>query len=293
MHSIYDNIIISMDISQILIPVAVVGSVAIALGVALIIISAIFKVEKDPLQVNLQNALPGINCGACGFSSCEAYSRWLAAGNSDTGKCPVGGNETAEELSNILGVPHKPVEEIVAHVMCKGTVHNTDKRFEYHGTMGCKSAHDLFSGPNTCTYGCLGLSDCVEACPYGAIDIVDGIAVVKDYKCKACGLCVAACPKNLIFMVKKYDNNFKVECRNKWPGGQTRKHCSVGCIGCTRCLKVCPSDAIAMEGNLAVIDPMKCVNCSKCYEVCPTKSISSPAEHYHPDFDSKDSKQSS
>lgn len=277
-----DSIII-LQVADIFFPVIVVAGIAVVLGIMLVIISKVFSVKKNQLQSDVLEALPGVNCGACGFSSCEAYSKYLAEGGEDIGKCPVGGKDVADELAVILNVPTKEVEAIVAHVMCKGTIYNTSKRYEYHGALNCTAAHGLFSGPNSCTYGCMGYGDCVEVCPSDAIDIVDGIAVINDYKCIACGLCVAVCPKKIISMVKKFDNNFKVECRNKWPGALTRKHCTVGCIGCQRCYKVCPSEAITMDGPLAVIDPYKCINCGKCYEVCPTKSISSPAEHYHPD----------
>ena len=53
-------------------------------------------------------------------------------------------------------------------------------------------------GAKGCAYGCLGYGSCVDACPFDAIHIVDGIAVVDKEECKACGKCVDACPKHLI-----------------------------------------------------------------------------------------------
>ena len=49
--------------------------------------------------------------------------------------------------------------------------------------------------------------------------------------------------------------------------------CEVGCIGCKKCEKVCPSDAVTVENNVAHIDPEKCTNCGACAEVCPRKII--------------------
>jgi Fe-S-cluster-containing hydrogenase component 2 len=40
------------------------------------------------------------------------------------------------------------------------------------------------------------------------------------------------------------------------------------CVGCTRCVNVCPSDALKMEGRLAVLDEAKCIGCFKCLEAC-------------------------
>ena len=49
--------------------------------------------------------------------------------------------------------------------------------------------------------------------------------------------------------------------------------CSVGCIGCKMCEKVCEFDAVKVVDNIAHIDPSKCTNCGKCAEKCPKKVI--------------------
>jgi electron transfer flavoprotein alpha subunit/NAD-dependent dihydropyrimidine dehydrogenase PreA subunit len=40
---------------------------------------------------------------------------------------------------------------------------------------------------------CVGCGGCVEACPLGALSLVDNMVVVND-KCTACGACLLACP---------------------------------------------------------------------------------------------------
>jgi Fe-S-cluster-containing hydrogenase component 2 len=51
------------------------------------------------------------------------------------------------------------------------------------------------------------------------------------------------------------------------------------CVGCKRCVNVCPSDALAMQGRLAVVDQPKCVGCFKCVEACaPYNAISVVAD---------------
>jgi ferredoxin len=47
----------------------------------------------------------------------------------------------------------------------------------------------------------------------------------------------------------------------------------VACIGCGKCVKVCPYEAITLENFLAYIDPNKCKLCRKCVEECPTNAI--------------------
>ena len=51
------------------------------------------------------------------------------------------------------------------------------------------------------------------------------------------------------------------------------KACKAACIGCGKCVKECPFEAITLEGNVSYIDPEKCRLCRKCVVVCPTKAI--------------------
>ena len=67
---------------------------------------------------------------------------------------------------------------------------------------------------------------------------------------------------------------FTVLCRSQDKGAPTKQKCDVGCIGCTKCVKTCPVQAIEMTGApLAAIDPEKCTNCGECEKVCPTGAI--------------------
>ena len=99
-----------------------------------------------------------------------------------------------------------------------------------------------------------------------------GVAVVDKEKCKACGKCVAACPKHLIELIP-YDSKYAVACSNTEKGPVTMKACEVGCIGCTLCAKNCPKEAVAIESFNAHIDQDKCVGCGACASKCPKKAI--------------------
>ncbi|MEA4887840.1 MAG: RnfABCDGE type electron transport complex subunit B [Clostridiaceae bacterium] len=260
--------------TSILLPIGLCGGIALILGVFIVVTSRIFALPVDEHYEKIRAALPGANCGACGYSGCDAYATALnEKEESNPGKCPVGGKDTALELSGMLGLTPPSFIPQVAHVFCQGNVDNTQKRYAYSGTISCDAAQGLFSGPNSCTYGCIGFGDCVAACPYHALYLAGGIAHVDSSRCKACGLCVKTCPKSLIAIIPKHYQAYTVSCRNKWPGAQTRKNCKTGCIGCGRCHQVCPAGAITLDGPLASIDQLLCTHCGKCLEVCPTHAI--------------------
>jgi len=45
------------------------------------------------------------------------------------------------------------------------------------------------------------------------------------------------------------------------------------CIGCSRCMKVCPTEAIRITGGKASIDDDRCIDCGKCHSSCPVDAI--------------------
>ena len=46
------------------------------------------------------------------------------------------------------------------------------------------------------------------------------------------------------------------------------------CVGCAKCVKVCPQHALSMKSKKSVVDIAKCIGCFECITVCPEKAIS-------------------
>lgn len=260
---------------NILIPVGIVVVIGLIAGIILTIAAKLMYVPVDQVVADLNEALPGANCGACGYAGCNDYAEALGADQEhslSTALCPVGGSEVATKIAEILGVAAEDAEPKVAMVMCNGTSGVTKTIMDMDRVATCKAATQFYGGQWACAFGCVGLGDCKLHCEYDAIEIVDGLARINRDKCVGCGVCAKACPKNIISIQAKKSLVY-VACTSNSPGGNTRKRCTVGCIGCMKCQKACKFDAIFVENNLARVDFDKCKNCGLCEKECPTKAI--------------------
>ncbi len=255
----------------VLLAVIIAAVVALLAGVILAIASVVFAVPKDETVEALKEALPGANCGACGYSGCEGYAAAMAHDGAKVGLCSPGGEACAAATAAILGVEASVVKK-VAKLRCAGCDEMAPKAFDYVGIRSCAAAMKFYGGDKQCAYGCLGYGDCAASCSYGGITIENGIAVINDALCVGCGQCAAVCPKALI-AVQERKASAVVRCRNRDKGAAARKVCKTACIGCTKCQKVCEEGAITIESFLATIDPDKCVGCGKCAAVCPQGCI--------------------
>lgn len=262
----------------VLISILTVSAIGILAALILYIIAQKFKVYEDPRIDDVEGVLPGANCGGCGYPGCRGFAEaCVKADNLDDLYCPVGGNECSVDIANILGKEAAEKAPLVAVVRCNGTPQNSVKVNKYDGAANCTIASALYTGETACQYGCLGYGECVEACTFDAMymDQETGLPVINDEKCTACGACVTTCPRNIIELRKKAkkDRKIFVSCVNQDKGAQAKKACSVACIGCSKCKKVCKFDAITIENFLAYIDSQKCTLCRKCVEECPTNAI--------------------
>jgi len=259
-------------INQLLAPVISLGGMGLLFGSLLAYASKKFAVEVDERIPAVTEALPGANCGGCGFAGCSALAEAIVAGKAPVNACPVGGTASATAIAEIMGVTAEETERMVAKVLCLGTKDRAREKYEYYGVEDCVAASKLGGGGKYCGYGCLGLGTCVRACQFDAIAIENGVAVIDPDKCTACGKCVTSCPKNVIELVPANQRTI-VMCKSRDKGAEVKNYCDVGCIACKICEKTCKFDAVHVVDNVAIIDYSKCVNCSQCVIKCPKKII--------------------
>ena len=258
----------------VLIPALVLLAIALVCAVLLTVSSVFFGVPDDSRAAEIRDALPGANCGACGFSGCDGYAKALSEGKTaEVNLCTPGGDGTARRIAKIMGTEPGEVIERVAYVACGGDCSPNGRKFNYDGPHTCKAANVYFSGDRFCNFACLGYGDCMNVCPRDAISISErGTAEINPKKCIGCGLCVKTCPNGIISLIEDTER-IVVKCSNHDKGAKVRRACDVGCIACGKCEKTCPNDAIHVVNNLATIDYEKCTACGACVEVCPVKCI--------------------
>ncbi len=235
-----------------------------------------FHVEVDPRIDAVMDALPGANCGGCGFIGCGEYAEAVVDSNAPVNKCTVGGESCAANLAQIMGVeigaalPFRPI------VHCGAHYDDRLGRTGYHGEPRCASAN-IVADVQGCTYGCLGFGDCARACNYDALHVIDGLATVDYEKCVGCGACAKVCPRNIITITPfKAERILAVTCSNKDKGKDITKVCTVGCIGCGACARI--SSLFTIEDNLSKInydayEPVCGIDVIKACEKCPRHRI--------------------
>ena len=247
-----------------------IGAVcAILLSLASRLMYAAFD-ERIP---KIRTALPGTNCGACGFPHCEGYAHALVENEDVKGNlCLPGGAEVLDEISKVLGVRIKEDASKVAFVHCFGDKASQQKKMDYFGIRTCFAAQAVYFGEGACSYGCIGYGDCEAACPAGAVCMDSGLARVNANLCVGCALCAKACPQKII-MLENREAKAHVACSSSEDAEGKAKRCAKGCAACGKCVEACAEKAIAIEGNRAIIAHALCSSCGACAKVCLPKCV--------------------
>jgi formate dehydrogenase beta subunit len=157
--------------------------------------SRIFYVYEDPRIARVEACFAGANCGGCGYAGCSAAAVAVVAGKAEPNVCIVGGQESAAKAAEVMGVEVGVAESPKSYNPCSGGLRAADK-FVYLGVNSCRAQTMLSGGQRTCSVGCIGLGDCIQACQFGALKMgPEGYPVVVAEKCVGCGACETVCPK--------------------------------------------------------------------------------------------------
>ena len=232
---------------------ASMGGLGVLFSVGLAIANKKLYVEEDSRIGQISDHLPGANCGGCGYPGCGAFAENIVSAKAEISGCPVNDEDGAIEIAKIMGVSATIGERKIARVFCRGGNYETAKKAIYTGIQTC-TASNMLGGEKLCNDGCLGLGECVDACPFDAMFMSDnGLPVVIDDKCTGCGKCADACPRDIIEIHSESHKLF-VLCKNHDNPKISRTVCTKSCVGCGICIKNVEEGQIFMDNNLAIID---------------------------------------
>ena len=259
-----------MVISSIL-TLASLGFVAAAV---LAIASKFFHVDEDPRVGAVIDALPGANCGGCGYAGCEGYA--IAVVNVPSvaaNLCVAGSAEISIAVGELTGKVVTEAEPLISFCRCDKVAGQVQKRYTYQGMPSCAAAATLAQGADVCPHSCLGFGDCVVTCPFEALYIENNIVKVRENLCTGCDMCTHACPRGTLKLIPRRAR-VMITCSTKDKMRAVMDVCKVGCIQCGKCIKTCPAGAISTVGGRIDIDQMKCLaygpDCAEaCVAACP------------------------
>ncbi|MFW5950917.1 MAG: (Fe-S)-binding protein, partial [Gemmatimonadota bacterium] len=253
---------------------AILGGVGLTFGTLIALANRKLKVYEDPRISEVEDLLPGANCGACGYAGCRAFAEAVISGREPPATCTVMSEVEREEVAEYLGVSAGEADKVVARLMCAGGSDVAVQRADYYGVESCAAAVAVGGGGKGCSWGCVGLADCAVACDFDAIVMNEyGLPVVIPEACTACGDCVEACPLGLFELLPMSDHLI-VQCKSLLEGDAATEVCAVACNACGRCAVDAPDDLIEMKDGLAVIDRSKSELENKdAIARCPTGAI--------------------
>jgi electron transport complex protein RnfB len=245
------------------------GSIGLFFGIGLALAAHKFAVEVNPKVEAVLEVLPGANCGACSFAGCEAYAEAVVNDPKvQPNLCTPGMMPIAEEVARITDKELEVIEGATAIIGCARSERHNYEKYQYNGYQNCAAANLTFAGPIDCNSGCIGFGDCVTACLFDALKLVDNFPVVDPDACVGCGLCVNACPKDLIQIIPKKAPVI-VRCMCKDQSKETMSVCSLGCLHCLACIEACPAKAVYLDDGKLTIDHQKCIEHGpSCNEAC-------------------------
>lgn len=126
--------------------------------------------EQNPLIKEIEQLLPGSQCGQCGFPGCSPAAEAIAEGKAQVTCCPPGGSALVETLAKLLGIDMASLD-------------------------ACPEP--MLAAINEAL--CTGCTRCYKACPTDAIvGASKQLHVVMEKACTGCSKCLDSCPEDCI-----------------------------------------------------------------------------------------------
>lgn len=153
--------------------VLILALLGISMGLMLGIAARYLAVEGNPLQEEIEEMLPGSQCGQCGYPGCSPAAEAVANGEAPVTLCPPGGKALVEALAEKLGVSvdlseveeKAPVIAFVHENLCIGCT-KCFKRCPTDAIIGGpKQIHAVFAD------ACTGCVKCFDVCPTECIEM--------------------------------------------------------------------------------------------------------------------------
>ena len=147
-----------------IISILVVGIIGLLIGILLSLASIKFEVKVDENEEKIRTVLPGNNCGACGYPGCDGLACAIAKKEAPINQCPVGGEEVAKKIGEIMHLEVENHVHLVAYVKCKGTCDQIQTQYQYDGIHDCLSAAIVpGSGDKKCRFGCFAKENLISS----------------------------------------------------------------------------------------------------------------------------------
>ncbi len=153
--------------------IVIVSLLGILMGTALGFAARFLAVDGNPLQAEIEELLPGSQCGQCGYPGCGPAAEAVANGEAAVTMCPPGGKALAEALAQKLGVSidlsdvedKAPRVAYVHEHLCVGCT-KCFKRCPTDAIVGGpKQIHAVFMDAST------GCEKCYDVCPTECIEM--------------------------------------------------------------------------------------------------------------------------
>jgi electron transport complex protein RnfB len=221
-------------------------------GVSLAYAARRFAVKVDPKIEAVRAALPGANCGACGYPGCDGYAEAVVVDPAcPVNKCAPGKGDVAAKVAEITGKAAAEAGEMISYLRCSRNEGGVKRKHSYVGFDTCAAASIAFGGPWECNFACIGYGDCEAACPFHAIHMKDGMPVIDPDECTGCGVCVNICPKSVLSLAPKNAPVY-VPCSTQDKGKAVTNVCSAGCISCMACTRKAKDVVNMVKGRIEV-----------------------------------------